>query len=50
VACWVCQSMVKPVRSNPAPARAWGEVSESIGVTSAIPYRVRLEMSRSAEG
>lgn len=37
VACRASKSMVNAVRSNPAPARACGEVSASIGVTSVIP-------------
>lgn len=47
--CW-SQSTVKAVRSKPAAARAWGEVSASIGVISATPNRAMLETSRSAEG
>jgi hypothetical protein len=33
----VGQSMVNPLRSKPCPARACGEVSASIGVTSRTP-------------
>ncbi len=47
---WSSQSMVNPVRSKPAPARAWGEVSASIGVSSRTPKLVRLDTSRSADG
>lgn len=44
------QSMVKAVRSNPAPARAWGELFSSTGVTRTTPkLRFTATMS-SADG
>ncbi|MFE7268847.1 hypothetical protein ACFU9B_44255 [Streptomyces sp. NPDC057592] len=33
VACRFSQSIVNAVRSNPAPARAWGELFSRTGVT-----------------
>ena len=50
VACWASKSMAKAARSNPAPALACGEVSASIGVTSAMPKLANEETSSSAEG
>jgi len=47
---WVSQSTVKAARSNPAPARACGEVSSSTGVTSAMPKSRLEDTTSSADG
>jgi hypothetical protein len=50
VACRVSKSMAKALRPDPASARACGEVSASIGVTSATPKVASVDTSSSAEG
>src|ERR1035441_7724226 len=48
VACQIGRSMVNLDLSNPWPALACGEVSASIGVTSAMPKPASEDTSRSA--
>src|SRR5258706_16095111 len=50
VACRLSKSLAKEGRSNPAPARARGDVPASIGGARGIPKSPSEDPSRSAEG